>query len=158
MVDTYTPTTPGRSPKKSFLTSDLYFTRHGIEGLKGVGPSLLYILSISSASYTNSKSGLPIKPPKRTIRPYLSRKSFVTFANSDISNWPITGIIRQVFPNIGMGLGPGTSEYGLALAKISSLNSAVGATCDCWRLEKGQPDDAYRTFFIANGREYAAKL
>ncbi|KAI8440950.1 hypothetical protein MSG28_009246 [Choristoneura fumiferana] len=36
MRNTYTPTTPGSSPKKSFLTSDLYFTRQGIDGLNGV--------------------------------------------------------------------------------------------------------------------------
>lgn len=38
---TYTPTTPPSLPKNSFLTSLLYFTKHGMDGLNGVGPSCL---------------------------------------------------------------------------------------------------------------------
>lgn len=62
-----------------------------------------------------------------------------------------------MFPRIGIGFGPGTSEYGFAFAKISSLSSAAGATWDCWRFEKGQ-DAAVRVltrFLGMNGRVYA---
>lgn len=38
---THTPTTPARSPKNFFLISLLYLTKHGIDGLNGVGPSFL---------------------------------------------------------------------------------------------------------------------
>lgn len=56
---------------------------------------------------------------------------------------------------MGIGFGPGTSEYGLAFAKISSFTSAVGATWDRWRLEKGHPVEECRTFLEAIGA-YAA--
>lgn len=38
-LNTYTPTTPPKSPKNSLRSTLLYLTRDGIGGLNGVGPS-----------------------------------------------------------------------------------------------------------------------
>lgn len=81
---TYTPTTPGNLPKKSLRTSLLYLTKQGMDGRKGVGPSFLYTLSISSALYTNSRSGRPTNPRKVTISPYISCSINVILAMSEI--------------------------------------------------------------------------
>lgn len=54
--------------------------------------SLTQTFSISSASYTNNKSGRPKSPPNRTIRPHRSCNMYETRAISDIWNWPMIGI------------------------------------------------------------------
>lgn len=45
---------------------------------------VIQTFSISSASYTNSKSGRPSRPPRRTMRPQRSCRMYETRAMSDI--------------------------------------------------------------------------